>query len=95
MSNVAVRDEPANGPVWGCLAQAVRILRWTPSFEAGMQQACDVDTVACVTGGLAAASFGLTAIPWRWTTRVHGVVDGRLYQHHDLQTLALRLTAGR
>jgi ADP-ribosyl-[dinitrogen reductase] hydrolase len=99
MSDVGVSDEPANTTVWGCLAQAVRILRRAASFEAAMRQACDVagdvDTVACVTGGLAGASFGLQAIPSRWATRVHGTVNRRMYRQDDLRTLALRLTAGR
>ena len=99
LSNVSVPDEPANSTIWGCLAQSVRILRRATSFEAAMRQACDVagdvDTVACVTGGLAGASFGLQAIPSRWAMRVHGAVDGRTYRPHDLQTLAFGLTASR
>ena len=55
MSDIALADEPGNGSVWTCLAQAVRVLRSTSSFEEAMRLACDVgddvDTVACVTGG--------------------------------------------
>lgn len=97
MSDAPIEAEPRNGTVWGCLAQAVRILRRASSFEAAMREACDVggdvDTVASVTGGLAGASFGLQAVPSRWATRVHGWVGDRVYRHDDLQTLALRLTA--
>ena len=32
----------------------------------------DVDTVACVTGGLAGATFGVYSIPSRWLSHVHG-----------------------
>jgi len=98
MPHVGATDEPANSTVWGCLAQAVRILRRAASFQAAMRQACDVggdvDTVACVTGGLAGASFGLQAIPSRWAARVHGAVNRRIYRQDDLQMLALQLTTG-
>ena len=99
MSDVALSDEPPNGTVWTCLAQAVRILRVSTSFEHAMRLACDVagdvDTVACVTGGLAGASFGLEAIPTRWTEVVNGTVGGRIYRLDDLQDLALSLISHR
>jgi len=45
-----VPDEPGNGSVWTCLAQAVRTLRNASSFEDAMRQVCDlagdVDTIA-------------------------------------------------
>jgi ADP-ribosyl-[dinitrogen reductase] hydrolase len=95
MSDVARADEPRNGTVWTCLAQAVRVLRRASTFEDAMRAACDVgddvDTVACVTGGLAGADFGVHAIPSRWLSHVHGRVGSRTYRNRDLQDLALRL----
>jgi ADP-ribosyl-[dinitrogen reductase] hydrolase len=71
------------------------VLRQAKTFEDAMGRACDVggdvDTVACVTGGLAGAAFGVQAIPARWLSHVHGHVDGRTYRNTDLQRLALRL----
>ena len=59
-----------NGSVWGCLAEAVWALRSTTSFEAAVVAAIglggDTDTVACVTGALAGARYGIQAIPSRW-----------------------------
>jgi ADP-ribosyl-[dinitrogen reductase] hydrolase len=95
MSDTVVEGEPSNGTVWTCLAEAVRIVRRSTSFEDAMRRACDVagdvDTVACVTGGLAGASFGIEVIPSRWTTVLHGSVEGRLYRVEDLRRLALAL----
>ena len=95
MSDVALVDEPGNGSVWTCLAQAVRVLRSTSSFEEAMRLVCDVgddvDTVACVTGGLAGATYGVQGIPSRWMTYVHGTVEGQTRRNADLQELALRL----
>ncbi len=95
MSEVELVDEPGNGSVWTCLAQAVRVLRTTSSFEEAMRLVCDVgddvDTVACVTGGLAGATYGVQHIPSRWMTYVHGTVEGQTRYSADLQELALRL----
>jgi len=89
----------SNGNVWGCLAQAVWCLRTTTSFEdavvAAVSLGDDADTVACVTGALAGATYGAQAIPSRWVTYVHGSIDsprGHLvYRAHDLQRIALEL----
>jgi ADP-ribosyl-[dinitrogen reductase] hydrolase len=89
----------SNGSVWGCLAQAVWALRTTDSFEDAVTAAVDLgddaDTVGCVTGALAGARYGVQAIPSRWSTYVHGRIDGpdgrRRYTTADLQTLAARL----
>ncbi len=95
MSDVAIANEPGNGSVWTCLAQAVRVVRSTSSFEEAMRLACDVgddvDTVACVTGGLVGATYGVQGIPSRWITHVHGTVEGKTRRNADLQELALRL----
>ena len=92
-------DEPANGSVWTCLAQAVRVLRNSSSFEDAMRHVCDVggdvDTVACVTGGLAGGWFGVQSIPSRWVTHVHGRVGDTAYRNADLQVLAARLIGRR
>jgi len=90
---------PSNGTVWGCLAQAVWALRTTDTFEdavvAAVSLGHDADTVACVTGALAGAVYGVQAIPCRWTTYVHGAVDTprgrRHYRGGDLQVMAMRL----
>jgi ADP-ribosyl-[dinitrogen reductase] hydrolase len=95
LSDVPLGDEPRNGSVWTCLAQAVRVLRQSSSFEEAMRQVCDiggdVDTVACVTGGLAGATFGVQGIPSRWVSHVHGNIEGRDYRNRDLQRVALHL----
>lgn len=90
---------PTNGSVWGCLAQAVWCLRTTSSFEAAVVAAVDLgddaDTVACVTGALAGARYGVQAIPSRWSTYVHGSINtpngAVTYRCPDLQQMALRL----
>lgn len=95
MAGTPVPGEPGNGSVWTCLAQAVRVVRQSSSFEDAMRHVCDVegdvDTVACVTGGLAGAWFGVQSIPSRWLSHVHGRIGGTRYANHDLQRLALRL----
>ena len=90
---------PSNGSVWGCLAEAVWALRVTSTFEEAMVAAInrggDTDTVACVTGALAGARYGVQRIPSRWATYVHGHVDTpsgpRRYTAAELQSLAVRL----
>jgi ADP-ribosylglycohydrolase len=71
---------PANGTVWGCLAQAVWAVRSTTSFEDAVVAAVtlgdDADTVGCVTGAIAGAKYGVDAIPARWAAAVHGSVEG-------------------
>lgn len=71
---------PANGTVWGCLAQAVWAVRSTTSFEDAVVAAVtlgdDADTVGCVTGAIAGARYGVDAIPARWVAAVHGSVEG-------------------
>jgi len=95
MSDEPLPGELRNGTVWTCLAQAVRVLRRSSTFERAMQDVCDVgddvDTVACVTGGLAGATFGMHSIPARWLSHVHGRVAGKIYRNADLQHLALSL----
>lgn len=89
----------SNGSVWGCLGQAVWAVRTKPSFEAAVVAAIelggDTDTVACVTGALAGAVFGVQRIPSRWSTYVHGHIDSptgrREYTLADLQQLTTRL----
>lgn len=89
----------SNGTVWGCLAEAVYCLRTTHSFEeavvAAVNMGDDTDTVACVTGALAGALYGVQAIPARWTTYVNGWITGPVgrldYTYPTLQALATRL----
>jgi ADP-ribosyl-[dinitrogen reductase] hydrolase len=92
-------DEPGNGSVWGCLAQAVWAVRHHASFHDAVVAAIDLggdtDTVACVTGALAGARNGIQAIPSRFTTYVHGHVatpsGTRRYDNAALQALARQL----
>ncbi len=92
-------DDTSNGNVWGCLAQAVWCLRTTHSYEgavtAAVRLGADADTVACVTGALAGARYGVQSIPSRWATYVHGTLDSPrgtlVHRASDLQQLALRL----
>ena len=93
------QPHPSNGSVWGCLAEAAWALRTTTSFEDAVVAAVDLggdtDTVACVTGALAGALYGVQTIPSRWATYVHGRLDTpagpRTYTLADLQLLAQRL----
>ncbi|MFL5993078.1 MAG: ADP-ribosylglycohydrolase family protein [Streptomyces sp.] len=88
-----------NGAVWPCLGSAVWALRTTTSYEAAVRAAIDLggdtDTVAAVTGGLAGAVYGLTAVPERWTARLHVPLPGfadRVLRTSDLENLTHRLT---
>ncbi|WP_030224909.1 ADP-ribosylglycohydrolase family protein [Streptomyces sp. NRRL WC-3626] len=87
-----------NGAVWPCLASAVWSLRTTSSFEEALRTAVDLggdtDTVAAVTGALAGAVHGVTAVPTRWTDPLHVPLPGfadRVLSTADLTGLALRL----
>jgi ADP-ribosyl-[dinitrogen reductase] hydrolase len=90
---------PSNGSVWGCLANAVWAVRSTTTFAdalvAAIELGGDTDTVACVTGALAGARYGVQGIPARWTTYVHGHIDtpkGPVeYRLEQLQQMARRL----
>jgi len=92
-------DEPGNGSVWGCLAQAVWALRHHHTFHdvvtAAIDLGGDTDTVACVAGALAGARHGMQAIPSRWVTYLHGSVHTpagtERYDNAALQALAIRL----
>lgn len=70
----------ANGVAWPTLGTALWALRTTTTFADALRAAVDVggdtDTVACVTGGLAGARYGIQAIPSRWTTYLNGQVPG-------------------
>ena len=95
LTDEAWPDTPHNGAVWTCLAQATRVLRQATTFEDAIRRACDVagdvPTVACLTGGLAGATFGLQSIPSRWLTLIHGRVGDVRYTSTDLQRIALQL----
>ncbi|CAM5572341.1 ADP-ribosylglycohydrolase family protein [Streptomyces canus] len=88
-----------NGAVWPCLGSAVWALRTTTSYETAVRAAIDLggdtDTVAAVTGGLAGAVYGLTAVPERWTAPLHVPLPGfadRVLSASDLANLTHRLT---
>ncbi|GAA1622638.1 ADP-ribosylglycohydrolase family protein [Nonomuraea maheshkhaliensis] len=69
-----------NGAVWPCLGSAVWALRTTRSYKDAIRAAIDLggdtDTVAAVTGGLAGAVYGPTAIPTHWTDPLHIPLPG-------------------
>ncbi|MEU6352054.1 ADP-ribosylglycohydrolase family protein [Streptomyces sp. NPDC047072] len=88
-----------NGAVWPCLGSALWALRTTSSYEDAARAAIDLggdtDTVAAVTGGLAGAVYGASAIPGRWTAPLHVPLPGcgdRVLRYDDLAELAQRLT---
>lgn len=90
--------ELPNGVAWPTLGSAVWALRTTASFADAMRAVIDLggdtDTVACVTGALAGARYGVQQIPSRWTTYLHGRVPGNEQVGTtllDLQRVALRL----
>jgi ADP-ribosyl-[dinitrogen reductase] hydrolase len=74
-------DDLLNGAVWPALASALWALRTTNTFEGALRAAIDLghdtDTVACITGGLAGARYGIGAIPSRWATPVNGQLIGQ------------------
>ncbi len=69
-----------NGVAWPTLGTALWALRTTTTFADALRAAVDcggdTDTVACVTGALAGARYGIQAIPSRWTTYLNGHVPG-------------------
>ncbi|MBB2903514.1 ADP-ribosyl-[dinitrogen reductase] hydrolase [Kineococcus radiotolerans] len=91
----------ANGAVWPTLGSALWALRGSTTFEEALRLVVDLggdtDTVACVTGALAGARAGITGIPIRWTSVVHGRVPGfpGRWELRDLQLLAVRLDGTR
>ncbi|GAA4969181.1 hypothetical protein GCM10023225_09260 [Kineococcus glutinatus] len=96
-----VEATESNGAVWPTLGSALWALRHSTTFEQCLRLVVDLggdtDTVACVTGALAGARAGITGIPIRWTSVVHGRVpgfDGR-WELPDLHLLAARLDGNR
>jgi ADP-ribosyl-[dinitrogen reductase] hydrolase len=71
-------DDPSNGSVWTCLAQAVWAVRHSQRFEdavvAAIELGGDTDTVATVAGAIAGARDSVQAIPSRWLTYINGDV---------------------
>src|SRR3954452_5796743 len=87
-----------NGAVWPTLGQAVWALRHGRDFAGVLRLVIDLggdtDTVAAVAGGLAGAVYGITGIPIRWTSVVHGRIPGsgdRVWWLADLHHLAAAL----
>ncbi|WP_083959162.1 ADP-ribosylglycohydrolase family protein [Herbidospora mongoliensis] len=90
-----------NGAVWPCLGSAVWALRTTGNYEEALRAAIDLggdtDTVAAVTGALAGAVHGLSAIPARWTDPLHVPLPGsggRVLRLPQLLNLAEALARG-
>ncbi|MEV0369746.1 ADP-ribosylglycohydrolase family protein [Streptomyces sp. NPDC050636] len=87
-----------NGAVWPCLGSALWALRTTGSYADALGAAIDLggdtDTVAAVTGGLAGAVYGASAIPDGWTRPLHVPLPGfgdTVLRSAELTTLAERL----
>ena len=63
-----------------CLAQALHCVASTDNYIEAVRKAIDMggdaDTVAAVTGAIAGAMYGITGIPARLATKVHGYVPG-------------------
>jgi ADP-ribosyl-[dinitrogen reductase] hydrolase len=80
-----------NGAAWPTLGSAVWALRHGRDFAEVMRLVIDLggdtDTVAAVAGGLAGAVFGITGIPMRWTSVVHGRVPGYADKRWELADL--------
>jgi ADP-ribosyl-[dinitrogen reductase] hydrolase len=92
------RATEGNGAVWPTLGQAVWALRQGGSFADVLRRVIDLggdtDTVAAVAGGLAGAVHGITGIPIRWTSVIHGRVPGHagpVWRLAHLQHLAAAL----
>ncbi|MEZ0166809.1 ADP-ribosylglycohydrolase family protein [Kineococcus sp. LSe6-4] len=92
------RATESNGAVWPTLGSALWALRNSRTFEEALRLVVDLggdtDTVGCVTGALAGARAGITGIPVRWTSLVHGRIPGfggRVWELRDLQHLAAQL----
>jgi ADP-ribosylglycohydrolase len=88
-----------NGAVWPCLGSAVWALRTTSSYEDAVRAAIDLggdtDTVAAVTGGLAGAVYGISAVPERWTAALHVPLPGfgeRVLRVEEFAEIARRLS---
>ncbi|UQW99898.1 ADP-ribosylglycohydrolase family protein [Streptomyces sp. RerS4] len=90
-----------NGAVWPCLGSAVWALRTTSGFAQAIRAAVDLggdtDTVAAVTGTLAGAVYGATAVPAAWTDPLHVPLPGfgdRVLDAGALRVMARRLAGG-
>ena len=72
-------DDPSNGSVWTCLAQAVWAVRHNDRFEdvlvAAIELGGDTDTVATVAGAIAGARDSVQAVPSRWLTYINGELE--------------------
>ena len=96
-------NEPSNGSVWTCLAEAVWAVRNHSNFSdvvtAAIDLGGDTDTVACVAGAIAGATYGIQGIPSRWLTYVHGSTNtpnGRqTYDFLGLQNIARSLIGSK
>ena len=96
-------NEPSNGSVWTCLAEAVWAVRnhsnYSDVVTAAIDLGGDTDTVACVAGALAGATYGIQGIPSRWMTYINGSIntlDGRkTYDFLGLQNVARQLIGSK
>jgi ADP-ribosyl-[dinitrogen reductase] hydrolase len=89
--------------VWTCLAEAVWAVRHHNNYAdvvtAAIDLGGDTDTVACVAGALAGATYGIQGLPSRWMTYINGSIntpDGRkTYDFLGLQNIARKLIGSK
>jgi ADP-ribosyl-[dinitrogen reductase] hydrolase len=99
LAPVRAREELSNsGWVRHTMESALWAVLTTQSFEEALVQAVnlgwDADTTGCVTGAIAGAMYGLSAIPARWKDKIHGeypLRSGKLWFSPDFITLADQL----
>ncbi len=92
-------EDPSNGSVWTCLAQAVWAVRHNERFDdvvvAAIELGGDTDTVATVAGAIAGARSSVQAIPSRWLTYINGEIETpagrRQFDNPSLQDVARAL----
>jgi ADP-ribosyl-[dinitrogen reductase] hydrolase len=95
----AEAGEPAsfegNGWVVSALQAAVSAITRTTTLRdaliAGVRAGHDTDTVAAITGSLAGARYGGSAVPFAWRRRLHGWPN---YRTHDITRLAVLAAKG-
>ena len=88
----------ANGWVVASLQSAVAAITLgdgvVDTLERAVRGGGDTDTVAAITGGLAGALAGASALPEQWTTLVHGWPGKRLDWVRALAVRAIERTPG-
>lgn len=91
----ATPDGSANDTAWGCLADAVMVVRSSGSFEDAIALAAKLEghrrDVGVVVGMLAGMRYGASAIPQAWLDGTAGDVLGTRYDVRALIDLHRRM----